>query len=166
VSRATRASAGSCCWEARRVVGVVCGRSATDNPDLQSDVFTLRYLDVCLVLATAPFVLVGGLPVLGYVVGACAWLLTRVGTEAIHARARRVGDVKLKAGLQVAGMMGRVWLVTLAVILARYAGSKGDGIMAAALVLAAFTVYFLMSFITRAGPLQGSSGAPGRTSLS
>jgi hypothetical protein len=38
--------------------------------------------------------------------------------------------------------------------------------MAAALVLAAFTVYFLMSFITRAGPQQGSSSAPGRTSLS
>jgi hypothetical protein len=47
------------------------------------------------------------------------------------------------------------------VILARVAGGKDDGIMAAALLLAAFTVYFVMSFITREGPL-GSTGAPGR----
>ena len=33
------------------------------TPDLQADVATLRYLDVCLVLATAPFVLIGGLPI-------------------------------------------------------------------------------------------------------
>ncbi len=37
----------------------------------------LRYLDVCLVAATAPFVLVGGMPALGYAVGAAAWILTR-----------------------------------------------------------------------------------------
>jgi hypothetical protein len=114
----------------------------------------LRYLDVCLVLATAPFVLVGGLPTLGYLVGACAWLLTRAGSAYLQARAQRIGDHKLKAGLLVAAMMGRIWLVALAVILARYAGSKSDGIMAAALVLAAFTVYFVMSFVTRPGQLQ------------
>jgi hypothetical protein len=126
----------------------------------------LRYLDVCLVLATAPFVLVGGMPTLGYVVGACAWLLTRAGTAFVQARARRIGDPKLKAGLQVAGMMGRVWIVALAVILARYAGSKDDGIMAAGLVLAAFTVYFVMSFITRDGPIQRGGRAQGRPSPS
>ncbi|MEA2225201.1 MAG: hypothetical protein QOE67_483 [Solirubrobacteraceae bacterium] len=123
---------------------------------------TLRYLDVCLVLATAPFVLVGNLPVAGYLIGAGAWLLTRAGTGFIHARARRVGEAKLRAGLQVAGMMGRVWLVALAIILARVAGGKDDGIMAAALVLGAFTVYFVMSFVTHEGPLQGPTGTPGR----
>jgi hypothetical protein len=122
-------------------------------------VFTLRYLDVCLVLATAPFVLAGNLPLAGYLIGAAAWLLTRAGTVFMYARARRVGDAKYRAGLQVAGMMGRVWLVALAVILARVAGGKDDGIMAAALLLAAFTVYFVMSFVTREGPLQGSPGA-------
>jgi hypothetical protein len=128
-------------------------------------VFTLRYLDVCLVLATAPFVLAGGLPLAGYLIGALAWLLTRLGTIFMYARARRVGDPKYRAGLQVAGMMGRIWLVALAVILARVV-SKDDGIMAAALLLAAFTVYFVMSFITREGPLHGSTGTPGRASTS
>jgi hypothetical protein len=122
----------------------------------------LRYLDVCLVLATAPFVLVAGLPTLGYLIAAAAWLLTRLGTELIHERARRIADAKYRAGLQVAGMMGRIWLVALAVIIARYAGSKGDGIMAAALVLAAFTVYFVMGFFSRENPLQASPRAQGR----
>jgi hypothetical protein len=129
-------------------------------------VVTLRYLDVCLVLATAPFVLVGNLPLAGYLIGALAWLLTRAGTVLMYSRARRVGDAKFRAGLQVAGMMGRVWLVALAVIVARVAGGKEDGIMAAALLLAAFTVYFVMSFVTREGPLRGPAGAPGRAHLS
>jgi hypothetical protein len=118
-------------------------------------VVTVRYLDVCLVLATAPFVLVAGMPTFGYVVGACAWLLTRAGTAFVHERALRSTDPKVKAGLHVAGMMGRVWLIALAVILARYAGGRDDGIMAAGLVLAAFTVYFVLSIVTRGGRLEG-----------
>jgi hypothetical protein len=134
-------------------------------------VFTLRYLDVCLVLATAPFVLAGGLPLAGYLIGAAAWLLTRLAAAFLQAQARRAGDMKVKAGLQLAGMMGRVWIVALAVILAREAAGKDDGIMAAALVLAAFTVYFAMSFVTRdgptrAGPASTGTSAPGRPSTS
>jgi hypothetical protein len=125
-------------------------------------VLLLRYLDVCLVAATAPLVLIGGMPTLGYLVGACAWLLTRAGASLLHDRARRTSDPKLKAGLHVAAMMGRVWLVAGAVLLARFAGSKGDGIMAAALVLAAFTVYFVMGFATREGPLGSPRSAQER----
>ena len=126
----------------------------------------LRYLDVCLVLATAPFVLVAGLPTLGYLVGALAWLITRAGSDFVQERARRTGDPKLRAGLQVGGMMGRIWLVALAIIVARYAGGKGDGIMAAVLVLAAFTVYFVMSFFTRGNELQGRPRTHGRPTAS
>ena len=75
-----------------------------------------------------------------------------------------VGDFKLKAGMQVAGMMGRIWLVALAILLARFAGSKGDGIMAGVVLLAAFTVYFVMSFFTRTGPLQSGPKAHGSPS--
>jgi hypothetical protein len=111
----------------------------------------VRYLDVYLVLATAPFVIIGGLPMAGYLIGAGAWMLTRLGVEALYARALRSTDPKVRAGLQVGAMMGRVWIVALAVIVARYAGSKDDGIMAAALVLAAFTVYFMLGLVQRGG---------------
>jgi hypothetical protein len=129
-------------------------------------VFFVRYLDVCLVLATAPFVLVGGLPVFGYLVGALAWLVTRIGTAFVHERARHVKDPKLRAGLLVGAMMGRVWIVAFAVVLAKLAGGKADGIMAAVLVLAAFSVYFVMSLVMREGPIQGGSSTRGRPSTS
>jgi hypothetical protein len=122
-------------------------------------VFFLRYLDVCLVLATAPVVLAAGGPALGYAIGAAAWLLTRLGTAFAFARARTTSDTRTRAGLMVASLLGRVWIIAAAVLLARYAGSKDDGVMAAVLVLGAFTVYFAMSFFTREGPL----GAPSAT---
>jgi hypothetical protein len=109
----------------------------------------VRYLDVFLVLATAPFVVAGGLPVFGYLVAAATWLLTRLAAEALHARAMRSEDPRVRAGLAVGVMMGRVWVIVLAVLLARYAGNKDDGVMAAVLVLAAFTVYFALTLVGR-----------------
>jgi hypothetical protein len=132
-------------------------------------VVLLRYLDVCLVLATAPFVPLAGLPLLGYLIAAAAWLLTRLGTTYIQERALRISDHKMRAGVQVAGMMGRIWTVALAIIVARFAGDKSDGIMAAVVMLAAFTVYFVMSFFTRDAVVAGGSGGaapPGRPTTS
>jgi hypothetical protein len=126
----------------------------------------LRYLDVCLVLATAPFVLIGGMPTLGYVIAAVAWILTRAGTAVLHAQARRAGTPRVRAGLLVASLLGRVWLIAAAVILARYAGGRDDGIMAAVLVLAAFSVYLAMSFVTRDGPMASATRTHGRPSTS
>jgi hypothetical protein len=126
----------------------------------------LRYLDVCLVLATAPFVIGGGLPVLGYVIGALAWLLTRLGAAAMYAHALRSRDVRVRAGMQVGTMMTRVWIIVAAVILARFAGGRADGIMAAAVVLAAFTVYFVLTLVTRGGQLQAGAGALPGSALS
>jgi hypothetical protein len=120
----------------------------------------VRYLDVCLVLATAPFVLIGGLPTTGYLLGGGAWLLTRLGTEAIYTRAQRVRDPKGRAGLQVGAMMARIWIVALAVLAARYAGGKSDGIMAAALLLAAFTVYLALSFVYQSALTGKPAGKP------
>src|SRR5437764_15489041 len=99
----------------------------------------LRFLDIGLVLATAPFVALAGLPLLGYAIGAGAWIITRLGVLWLE----RLGgaDPRARVGYQVAGMMGRVWIVVCAVVAARVAGGRDDGIMAAALLLAAFTVY-------------------------
>jgi hypothetical protein len=110
----------------------------------------VRYLDVGLVLATAPFVAAAGLPLTGYAFGAGAWVLTRAGAAYVEHRAAVGGaDPRARLGLQVAAMMARVWIVVLAVIAARFAGDREDGVMAAALVLAAFTVYFGMSLVAR-----------------
>lgn len=108
----------------------------------------LRFFDVGLVLATAPFVAVAGLPMLGYGLGAAAWVLTRLGAEWLDSRAEG-RDLGQRVGYHVAGMMGRVWIVVCAVVAARVAGGRDDGVMAAVLVLAAFTVYFAMQMLVR-----------------
>ena len=108
----------------------------------------LRYLDVGLVIATAPFVALAGAPMLGYAFGAAAWVISRLGAAWLDRRAT-TDDVRQRVGYHVAGMMGRVWIVVCAVVAARFAGDRDDGVMAAVLVLAAFTVYFAMSMLVR-----------------
>ena len=58
----------------------------------------VRYLDVCLVLATAPFVLIAGLPLLGYLLGAAAWILTRARHRPSAERALRSATRSCSAG--------------------------------------------------------------------
>ena len=108
----------------------------------------LRYIDVGLVVATAPFVAIAGLPMVGYLFGAAAWIFTRLGAEWLDNRADG-DDVRQRVGYHVAGMMARVWIVVLAVVAARLVGGRDDGVMAAVLVLAAFTVYFATQLLVR-----------------
>ena len=108
----------------------------------------LRYIDVGLVVATGPFVLLADLPTIGYLFGAAAWIFTRLGAEWLDRRADS-DNVGQRVGYHVAGMMARVWIVVLAVVAARLAGGRDDGVMAAALVLAAFTVYFASQMLVR-----------------
>ncbi|MCW2968455.1 MAG: hypothetical protein JWM71_2227 [Solirubrobacteraceae bacterium] len=107
----------------------------------------LKFLDVGLVIATAPFVLLAGLPLLGYAFGGGAWVLSRAGALWLEQRAG--SDPRARVGYQVAGMMARVWIVVCAVVAARLTGGRDDGVMAAVLVLAAFTVYLAMSMLVR-----------------
>jgi hypothetical protein len=111
-----------------------------------------RYLDVVLVIASAPFILLAGMPRLGYVLGAGGWILIRFGVEFIKRRAWAATDTRTRAILHTTAILGRVWLVALVILAARFGGNTKDGITAAVVVLAAFTVELMMSFMTR-GPL-------------
>src|SRR3954447_16682813 len=109
----------------------------------------LRYLDIGLVLVSGPVVIAAGLPVLGYVCGGGAWIVTRLAAAYAEHRVAARGDAAARLGVQVAGMMARVWIVVLAVVVARVVGDREDGIMAAAIALAAFTVYLAMTVLIR-----------------
>jgi len=111
-----------------------------------------RYLDVCLVVASAPFVLLAGMPRLGYALGAGGWIVVRFGVEFVRRRAWSARDTRSRAALHLVAILGRVWLIALVVLTARFAGHNSDGIMAAVVVLAAFTVELATSFILRPGP--------------
>jgi hypothetical protein len=118
-----------------------------------------RYLDVVLVIASAPFVLLAGLPLFGYAVAAGGWIVIRFASEFVKRRAWSATDTRTRAALHLTAILGRVWLIVLVVLLARFAGDNADGITAAVLVLAAFTVELVMSFALR-GP--GTGGIRGR----
>jgi hypothetical protein len=108
----------------------------------------LRFLDVALVVFFAPIMIAAGAPLLGYALGAGAWIVARAGGELLDRRARTV-DPRTGIGLQVAGMMGRAWVVGLAVVGASLAGGRDDAVCAAVVALVAFTVYFALSLIVR-----------------
>ena len=107
----------------------------------------LRYLDVLLVLLAAPFVVLTGLPLLGYAVGAAAWILQRIAGEVLQRRAARSQDMRLQVGLNFGGTLARSWMVGGAIIAVGLAGERKDGLTAAVLVLVAFTVYFALTLV-------------------
>jgi hypothetical protein len=55
-------------------------------------------------------------------------------------------------------MMGRVFAIVAAVLVARFAGNTDDGIMAASVVLAAFTVQLLVTLALRGGHMPEPRG--------
>jgi hypothetical protein len=108
----------------------------------------VRYADVLLVILAAPFVLLMGGPVLGYVAGAAAWIATRVLGVVIERNARGK-SAKAQVGLNFGALMGRAWILGITILVVGLAGEREDGLMAALLALVAFTVYLATSLILR-----------------
>jgi uncharacterized membrane protein len=109
----------------------------------------LRFLDVGLIVLAAPFVVVAGLPVLGYAVGAGAWILQRVVGELTERRAKASDDPRTAIGLSVASIIARAWVVGLAILAISLTSTRDNSAMAAVTVLIAFTIYFAMNLLLR-----------------
>jgi hypothetical protein len=118
----------------------------------------VRYLDIIVVLLAAPFVVLLGAPVLGYVVGAAAWIIQRIAAVTIERRAERSGDMKTALGLNMASLVLRAWLIGLTILAVGLLADREDGLTAGITVLVAFTVYFATSLIIR--PLERKSPRP------
>jgi hypothetical protein len=102
----------------------------------------LRFLDIFLVVVTAPIAVLLGAPALGTLVGAAAWVIQRFVALALESRARRTENVRSAVGLNLAGALGRAWLVALTILAVGLLGSREDGLAAAIVVLVAYTIYF------------------------
>jgi hypothetical protein len=109
----------------------------------------LRFLDVGLIVLAAPFVVIAGLPLLGYAVGAGAWIAQRIVGELTERKARASRDPRTAVGLSVASIIARAWVVGLAILAVGLGGTRDDGAMAAVTVLIAFTIYFTMNLLLR-----------------
>ena len=117
-----------------------------------------RWLDVILVVLAAPFVILMGLPALGYCVGAAAWIANRAIGALVERRAAASDDVRKAVGLNLGALIARSWLVGLTILAVGLAGEREDGLTAAILVLVAFTIYFVTSLLSRS--LEGKTTRP------
>jgi hypothetical protein len=108
----------------------------------------LRYLDVVLLLLAAPFVWLTGGPMLGFTVGAVAWVVTRV-LGALVERQAHGRQIKTQVALNFGVLMGRVWIVGIAILVVGRAAEREDGLTAALVALVAFTLYLATSLVLR-----------------
>jgi hypothetical protein len=110
----------------------------------------LRFADILVVLALAPFVVLADLPVVGYLVGAAAWIAQRFAALALERRAKAARDARAAVGLNLAGVFARAWFVALVILVVGKANDREDGLMAAVLILVAFTVYLMTVLLANA----------------
>jgi uncharacterized membrane protein YkgB len=103
-----------------------------------------KYVDLLVLAAALAVFLLGGLPMLGYVVGAAAWLTQR-GIQTIATRRANAelaaGNRQKAMGIVAATTLGRVWLMATVVLLVGLSDREA-GLTSAVLVLALFTVSF------------------------
>lgn len=103
-----------------------------------------KYADLLVLAAALAVFLLGGLPMLGYAVGAAAWLAQR-GIQIIATRRANAelaaGNRQKAMGIVAATTLGRVWLMATVVLLVGL-GDREAGLASAVLVLVLFTVSF------------------------
>jgi cytochrome bd-type quinol oxidase subunit 2 len=109
----------------------------------------VRYLDVALIVLAAPFVLLMGGPVLGYVVAGGVWIITRFTAAGVERSARKSKSAKAQVGINFGVFMGRAWIMGIAILVVGLAGEREDGLMAALVALVAFSVYLATTLIIR-----------------
>ena len=109
----------------------------------------LRYFDVVVIVVASPIMIAIGVSSVGYAIGAGAWIALRAAGEvlernkALHANPRT--DVSVRLGY----MLSRLFLLAIAVILARTQGGRDAGLAALAVIVVAFTIQLVLSGITR-----------------
>jgi hypothetical protein len=109
----------------------------------------LRWLDLIALAAALPVFLLAGLPIAGYIAAALAWIAQRVIQAAIQARVAASEDPRAIVGLTAGGMIARAWLVAGAIFGVGIAAGDEDGLAAAALAIALFTIYFAVQLALR-----------------
>lgn len=109
----------------------------------------LAYLDVVVLVVATPIMLLIGVPAVGYLVGAGAWIALRavgVGVERIAAAS---DDPRREVTLRLAYLMGRLFLLAIAVILVRNGSGRDAGLTALVVIVFGFTTQLILSFLTR-----------------
>ena len=121
------------------------GASVTSEPGA---IALVSYLDVVLVVLAAPIMLLIGVSAVGYAAGAGAWLGLRLAGIGVE-RAADAAEPRAQISIRMGYMLGRLFLLALAVILARRDGGQDAGLAALVVVVVAFTVQLATSAVSR-----------------
>jgi hypothetical protein len=104
-----------------------------------------KYVDLLALTAALAVFLLGGFSMLGYAVGALAWLAQR-GIQMLAARRAAAelaaGNRQRAMGIVAATTLGRVWLMASAVLVVGLT-ERQAGLAAAILVAVLFTISFI-----------------------
>jgi hypothetical protein len=112
----------------------------------------LRYADLFLLALALPLFVLADLPLLGYAVAAVAWLaqhaVLKVAERGAGAAIAR-GDRRRALGMIGAATLGRLWVVTLPILLVGLIAERQDGLAAAVLSFVLVTVHLCSMALTR-----------------
>jgi hypothetical protein len=116
----------------------------------------IRLLDVVAVLIAAAPAVVLGAPALGYGVGAGAWIVQRVIAGGERRFLLRVEEPRRWVGARLFASFGRIWLLAGAIIAAGVGGGRRDGLTAAVVIFAAYSIAFAIR-IASGPPERGAA---------
>ena len=112
-------------------------------------VTVLAYLDVVVLVVAAPIMLLIGVPAVGYLVGAGAWIALRAAGVLVERLAAASDDPRREVSLRLGYLMGRLFMLAIAVILVRTAAGRDDGLTALAVIVFAFTTQLVITLAIR-----------------
>jgi hypothetical protein len=114
----------------------------------------LSYADLVLLAAALPLFIAFDWSLLGYTVAAVAWTAQRLAmayADRRTAASLAAGDRRDAFRTTAVSTLGRVWLVSAAVLVTGLAADREDGLAAAILVAVLFTVQMASLALTRGG---------------
>jgi hypothetical protein len=114
----------------------------------------LRYFDVVLIVVAAPIMIAIGVSAAGYAIGGGAWIALRAAGEVLERNPALHADARTDVSVRLGFMLSRLFLLAIAVILARSQVGRDAGLTALVVIAVAFTVQFAVSAITRIGGSQ------------
>ncbi len=109
----------------------------------------LAYLDVVVVAVATPIMLLIGVPAVGYLVALGAWIVLRGAGVGVDRVAAGLADPRQAITLRLSYLLGRLFLLAIAVILVRNASGRDAGLTTLLVVVFAFTLQLVLSFLYR-----------------
>jgi hypothetical protein len=122
----------------------------------------VRYLDFAALALALPLFLLAGFPIAGYLAGGGAWILQRVAQIVMQRRAEASDDPRVVAGWTAGSMIARGWFCAFAIFGVGLAAGDDAGLSAGVLVIALFTVYFMVRMILRPFDMAAARTDSGR----